>query len=212
MAAVGWAKPPFRGRKGQHPGHPGNRPPRACWNCGSTEHLKRKCPQPLKTGGGPIKSTADSAHAAEDWDSDGAFAVSELESSCFDEGSLPGLLSVESSSNGGIGDCADDEGSDADWFSEIGDDEGCLGHGWDFENSDLKTTAENNDTAAGVSSEHFNSSITELYNSGTTRHISPYRELFNSLSTIPPKHFTAANKQSFAATGVGDMVIAVPNG
>lgn len=213
MAAVGGTRPSSNGRR--FPPRPtANRPPRACWNCGSMEHLKRRCPQPLKTSGGLTKPTTHSAHVAEDLDSDdGAFAVSELESSC-DEGSLPELLSVESSSSGIAEDRADadDEGSDEDWFSEIGDDEGCLGHGWDFGNTNLEITAANNDTAAGVSSEHLESPITELYDSGTTQHISPYRDSFVSLSIIPPKHFTAANKQSFAATGIGEMVIQVPNG
>ncbi|KAG2338445.1 hypothetical protein BDR05DRAFT_840449, partial [Suillus weaverae] len=52
----------------------------------------------------------------------------------------------------------------------------------------------------------------ELYDSGSTRHISPYKERFNSISLIPPKSFTAANKQSFNAVGMGEMVIEVPNG
>ncbi|KAG2343735.1 hypothetical protein BDR05DRAFT_884043, partial [Suillus weaverae] len=57
-----------------------------------------------------------------------------------------------------------------------------------------------------------NGTITELYDSGSTRHISPYKEHFESLSTISPKPFTAANKQSFNAVGVGEMIVEVPNG
>ncbi|OAX31640.1 hypothetical protein K503DRAFT_660552, partial [Rhizopogon vinicolor AM-OR11-026] len=52
----------------------------------------------------------------------------------------------------------------------------------------------------------------ELYDSGSTRHISPYKERFETLSDIPPKPFTAANKQTFNAVAVGEMVIEVPNG
>ncbi|KAG2335524.1 hypothetical protein BDR05DRAFT_839424, partial [Suillus weaverae] len=52
----------------------------------------------------------------------------------------------------------------------------------------------------------------ELYDSGTTRHISPYREHFETMSSIPPKPFVAANKQRFNATGIGELVIEVPNG
>ncbi|OAX30756.1 hypothetical protein K503DRAFT_652234, partial [Rhizopogon vinicolor AM-OR11-026] len=52
----------------------------------------------------------------------------------------------------------------------------------------------------------------ELYDSGSTRHISPYRERFATLSEIPPRTFAAANKQLFDATAVGDMVIEIPNG
>ena len=50
----------------------------------------------------------------------------------------------------------------------------------------------------------------ELFDSGTTRHTSPYRERFESITPIPSKPFTAAN-QTFSATDVGDMVIEVPN-
>ncbi|KAI0037752.1 hypothetical protein FA95DRAFT_1459436, partial [Auriscalpium vulgare] len=52
----------------------------------------------------------------------------------------------------------------------------------------------------------------ELYDSGTTRHISPYLDDFENYREIPPRRFTAANQQGFAATGVGEMVIDVPNG
>ncbi|KIK36291.1 hypothetical protein CY34DRAFT_29531, partial [Suillus luteus UH-Slu-Lm8-n1] len=52
----------------------------------------------------------------------------------------------------------------------------------------------------------------ELYDLGSTCHISPFKERFETLSTIPPKSFTAANKQSFNAVGVGEMVIEIPNG
>ncbi|KAF8834456.1 hypothetical protein BDN67DRAFT_864902, partial [Paxillus ammoniavirescens] len=51
----------------------------------------------------------------------------------------------------------------------------------------------------------------ELYNLGTTCHISPYLNKFNSLSDLPPKPFMAANKQKSNAVGVGEMIIEVPN-
>ena len=54
--------------------------------------------------------------------------------------------------------------------------------------------------------------IVELYDSGTTRHLSPYREKFTTYRDIPPKPINAANCQKFNATGVGEMVIEVPNG
>ena len=52
----------------------------------------------------------------------------------------------------------------------------------------------------------------ELYDSGCTRHISPYREDFESFTEIPPMSFSAANKQRFKASGKGEMVIDIPNG
>lgn len=54
--------------------------------------------------------------------------------------------------------------------------------------------------------------VVELYDSGTTHHLSPYRDRFITFRPIPPKGFDAANQQSFSATGVGDMMVEVPNG
>ena len=52
----------------------------------------------------------------------------------------------------------------------------------------------------------------ELYDSGCTRHISPYREDFESFTEIPPLSLSAANNHRFNALGKGEMVIDIPNG
>ena len=53
----------------------------------------------------------------------------------------------------------------------------------------------------------------ELYDSGATRHISPYRDDFTSYRTLePPVFLHAANGQQFPAVGTGTMVIGTPNG
>jgi hypothetical protein len=52
----------------------------------------------------------------------------------------------------------------------------------------------------------------DLYDSGTTEHLSPYRDQFSTYCDITPKSFTAANRQKFYAIGSGDMFIDVPNG
>ena len=52
----------------------------------------------------------------------------------------------------------------------------------------------------------------ELYDSGSTHHLSPYHNHFVSFHTTPPRSFDAANQQSFSATRVGDMLVEVPNG
>ena len=52
---------------------------------------------------------------------------------------------------------------------------------------------------------------TELYDSGCTQYISPYRVDFETFEDITPKSFKAANKQSFSAIGKGKMVINVPD-
>jgi hypothetical protein len=52
----------------------------------------------------------------------------------------------------------------------------------------------------------------ELYDSGCTNHISPYRGKFENFERTSPRSFKAANKQSFSTIGKGDLVINVPNG
>ena len=54
--------------------------------------------------------------------------------------------------------------------------------------------------------------VTELYDSGASRHMSPYRHLFENYVTIQPKSITAADKRYFQATGKGDLRIQLPNG
>jgi hypothetical protein len=54
-------------------------------------------------------------------------------------------------------------------------------------------------------------SCIKLYDSGSTEHLSPYRDLFTSYCEIFPQPFTAANQQSFDMTGTGNMVIEVPD-
>lgn len=51
----------------------------------------------------------------------------------------------------------------------------------------------------------------DLYDSGATHHMSPYRDDFTSFREMPAKSMSAANQQQFHATGVGEMIIPVPN-
>jgi hypothetical protein len=53
---------------------------------------------------------------------------------------------------------------------------------------------------------------TELYDSGTIYHISPYHDRFTSFTDSPLKALNAANQKKFVATGKGDLVIELPNG
>ena len=53
----------------------------------------------------------------------------------------------------------------------------------------------------------------ELYDSGATRHISPYKASFSTYVTLdPPVFLNAANQQRFPAIGVGSLAIHAPNG
>ena len=53
---------------------------------------------------------------------------------------------------------------------------------------------------------------TELYDSGATRHISPYQSDFTSYTPLsPPLYLNTANQQCFPAVGTGTLTIWVPN-
>jgi hypothetical protein len=53
----------------------------------------------------------------------------------------------------------------------------------------------------------------ELYDSGATHHISPYKSDFTSyISLSPPVPLNTANQQCFQATGMGSLAILIPNG
>ena len=68
-----------------------------------------------------------------------------------------------------------------------------------------------NEMAAAVANEH-SENCTEVYDSGTTQHISPYCKMFENYASTPPKSLNAANNGRFVAIGKGDMVIEVQNG
>ena len=53
---------------------------------------------------------------------------------------------------------------------------------------------------------------TELYDSGASRHMSPYRDHFENYVLIAPKPITAADKRYFQAIGKGNLRIKIPNG
>jgi LTR polyprotein gag-polypeptide-like protein/Pol polyprotein len=51
----------------------------------------------------------------------------------------------------------------------------------------------------------------DLYDSGSTCHISPFRHRFVTFNAIPPHSISAANQGVFYAVGKGDLRIDVPN-
>ena len=69
------------------------------------------------------------------------------------------------------------------------------------------------DAAMIANTDQHNEGIqTELYDSGASRHMSPYRDHFENYTPIPPKPITAADKRFFQAIGKGDLRIKIPNG
>src|SRR5580693_3210412 len=75
-------------------------------------------------------------------------------------------------------------------------------------------TADEGETAGTVITpmEEDLSPQTELYDSGATHHISPYKADFTSYKALsPPAYLNTANQQRFPAIGEGNLVIRVPN-
>ncbi|KZT68739.1 hypothetical protein DAEQUDRAFT_640460, partial [Daedalea quercina L-15889] len=52
----------------------------------------------------------------------------------------------------------------------------------------------------------------DLYDSGTSDHMSPYCDTFLTFRETVPRSLNTANQQMFQATGVRDMVVNIPNG
>lgn len=51
----------------------------------------------------------------------------------------------------------------------------------------------------------------ELYDSGASRHMSPFQHRFTNLRSIPPRPIIAANNRVFYANGLGDLKVDVPD-
>ena len=139
-----------------------------------------------------------------------------------DAGSMLNLQEVLDSGEAS-GEDMDSENGDGleDWFSEVGKDmNDSLDSNWDDlalaagSCEDFAIVANPEEVSAHVSPSFVNTTAPrrELYDSGTTHHISPYIDDFDSFTSITPKTFTAANKQGFQAVGMGNMVISVRNG
>ncbi|KIY43259.1 hypothetical protein FISHEDRAFT_31673, partial [Fistulina hepatica ATCC 64428] len=52
----------------------------------------------------------------------------------------------------------------------------------------------------------------ELYDSGATRHLTPYLDDITNVVNVPPLSFSSANRGAFTASSRGEMIIDVPNG
>ena len=53
--------------------------------------------------------------------------------------------------------------------------------------------------------------MSQIFDSGTCCHISPYYDAFSNILDISPWSLCAANKQSFSAVSKGDIVIDISN-
>ena len=154
-------------------------------------------------------SEDEAAFFAELWDSDS---------------DMPELQSVSDSDSDSDLELEGD--SNRDWFSEISDN---LDSDEDTEelfgtdgsecgllvSVDLNSVAVDLDEVAAhveSSNKAESSPRVEVYDSGCTRHITPYRDAIDNFIEISPKSFRAANKLDFTAVGMGEMTVDVPNG
>jgi hypothetical protein len=85
---------------------------------------------------------------------------------------------------------------------------------WECEEAGASAALSSGLTAAAIMQvEEVQLARVELYDSGATHHISPYRDDFTTYRTLdPPMYLKAANGQQFPAVGTRDMVISAPNG
>ncbi|KAF8432018.1 hypothetical protein L210DRAFT_786501, partial [Boletus edulis BED1] len=140
---------------------------------------------------GKAPEKGNTANATQAHDEDGAWAICAIEGYDSDGDSIPDLLDTESNSE--------------DWFSEVDEDE-LTSHARTMDEETPETLP------LAVIEPVESEATVELYNSGSTHHLSPYRNHFVSFHTTPPRNFDTANQQSFSATGVGDMQVEVLNG
>jgi len=124
--------------------------------------------------------------------------------------SMPSLHAVSLSMGSSVGEW--------DWLSEVGDAAPSDDLGLQFAETDLASAMAdinpgNEDLVAAMLTDVVKSpGHIDLYDLGSTQHLSPYHDQFLTYEDIPAKSFTAVNKQQFNAVGSGEMVIDVPDG
>jgi hypothetical protein len=198
-----------------------------CWNCGECGHFSTKCPHPKKTKAAKPSATPDpkkegtsaAASVTEcSSDDEGAWAAEEFAGDItdwFDEvveaveevGSVDAVVdwfdeAVEAVDVLPVLQCVEDDGSDEEEEFAGGERGGVVAEDFRDVSGEAFVVAEAVQPAG----------VAELYDSGCTNHISPYRSQFENFQNITPRHFRAANKQTFSTTGRGELVIDLPYG
>ncbi|THH06248.1 hypothetical protein EW146_g9669 [Bondarzewia mesenterica] len=220
----------------------GWKPRGACWNCGEKGHLQDKCSHPLKSSksnGGDARGSAKASGTTNtvvdcNSESDGGWAIycdSDNEDDDDAASDMPTLLTESESDSGGEenGDTylSDSEVEEVDWVSwecqgvpkDAAADVVSLASPqtsaplFDAERVPVHSTEDPENAVSAITVEDdIDLPRKELYDSRATCHISPYRSDFECFEMIPPKPFKVANKQTFDALGISDIIIEVPNG
>ena len=144
----------------------------------------------LSAKGGSTNAVVES-----DSESEGVFAIESNVESVLSNSEIPELESVASDSSGSF-DLDNPDFEEGDWFSEIGDDKLDSSGSWNCEIEDNSPLVDRLDIPepALVAIKPTNPSQssyirTEVYDSGCTKHISPYRDDLHNFTEIPPKSF-----------------------
>lgn len=173
-----------KGKKGNWKGK-GRHTDMTCYNCNKKGHIARFCKEPKKPKNGKGDSERGKHESAS-----GSGNVHAVEPKDQVEEGAWMVEMVE----------------DLDWFEEAVR---------DMEGKGCADVVENLNDTSGIAfvTESVNTVRTaELYDSGCTNHISPYRAKFENFVTTTPRIFRAANKQTFSTIGKGELVIDVPDG
>jgi len=166
----------------------GKRTDLTCWNCDEKGHISRHCKKPKK----PKKGDSDKKQGDGKASSSGTANAVEAGLDSEDEGAWV---------------AEEVEGEELDWFElAIAEMEG------KGEEDVVKEFRDSSDQAFVATDTLDSKGTIELYDSGCTNHISPYRQKFENFAKIPPKVFRAANQQTFSAIGKGDLLVDVPDG
>ncbi|KAL5520227.1 hypothetical protein ACEPAG_9440 [Sanghuangporus baumii] len=196
--------------------------PKLCWTCGQAGHFRWKCPKNkggfLKQGGGKQYKLNDSANVAYDSDSDGVWdCVNAAWDWSDDEEDNPPMKSTESSqeSQAGTPDVEIFEMHDWDLLADVfkpeeGLKEEPLWHSDDKSEQDESDCEEAEVVMIHPDCEPKGRRV--IFDSGSIRYISPYRNNLTKYEDIPPRALYAINKQVFHATGQGNMAMPIPNG
>lgn len=168
-----------------------------CYSCGGA-HWKRECPERKKGGekSAPAKPTAakpiGGAHAVLD-EEDVSFAVE--------------IAEIDEDQEAKISVHADVVDMLEDWFGE--EDEEIEEEGVECA---YMSDSDDEEVAGQVQEQHTSGTRIEIFDSGSSRHISPYRDAFSVFEPTPPRSLRAANQQSFNAVGKGEIILDLPNG
>jgi hypothetical protein len=191
-----------------------------CHNCGKPRHWARKCRSPKKVENSSGQSGQASSGAAKPKNKPVGSANIVVTDDIEGEGFWMAIEEIDHAQ----ADCAEpdpfmgtseqQEEEDACAEFESVEDIFACDESDSWMDKEGEETADEGETAGTVITpmEEDLSPHTELYDSGATHHISPYKADFASYKALsPPAYLNTVNQQRFPAIGEGNLVIRVPN-